>query len=167
MSTYSDDLLLDDSPHTQAKHLLYRLYRYYLDAWLPILLLGKVPRVRIVDGFAGPGRYRVTDREGSPQVAIRAILGHSQLKAALHSKQRILLQFIELRLGRVTHLKQELAALPTRPIFRSSKWSALPRYGHTSIPMRLRIVPSAYEALSRDHRMVDQRGPASAFTRAT
>ena len=114
MASYNDDLLLDDSPHTEAKH---RLYRYYLDAWLPILIQGRMPRVRIVDGFAGPGRYSITGREGSPQVAIRAILENDRLKPELHGNQRILLQFIEQRPDRAEHLEQELAALPTKPIF--------------------------------------------------
>ena len=128
MTTY-DDLLLDDSPHTKAKH---QLYRYYLDAWLPILILGKMPRVRIVDGFAGPGRYNITNREGSPQIAIRAILDNPQLDPVLNGNRRILLQFIEQRPDRARHLERELATLPTRPLFRvevkygafESVWSA-------------------------------------------
>ena len=129
MTTYDDDLLLDDTPHTEAKH---RLYRYYLDAWLPILIRGRMPRVRIVDGFAGPGRYKVTHREGSPQLAIRAILENSQLEPAFDHNRRILLQFIEQRLDRASHLEQELATLPKKPVFRfevkqgdfASVWSA-------------------------------------------
>ena len=129
MAICKDSLLLDDSPHTQAKH---RLYRYYLDAWLPILIRGGMPRVRIVDGFAGPGRYRNTDMDGSPQIAIRAILENTQLKPVLHGNNRILLQFIEQHPGRARHLEQELAKLPTKPIFRfevkqgdfASVWSA-------------------------------------------
>ena len=129
MATYNGDLLLHDSPHTGAKH---RLYRYYLDAWLPILIRGRMPRVRIVDGFAGPGRYSITGREGSPQVAIRAILENAQLKPVLHGNRRILLQFIEQRPDRARHLEQELASLTTKPVFRfevkqgdfASVWSA-------------------------------------------
>ena len=129
MTADNDDLLLDDSPHTKAKH---QLYCYYLDAWLPILIRGGKPRVRIVDGFAGPGRYKGTDREGSPQVAIRAILGNTQLEPQLHGNRRILLQFIEERADRARYLEQELASLPTAPIFRfsvtrgdfASVWSA-------------------------------------------
>ena len=114
MTTYNDDLLLQDSPHTKAKH---QLYRYYLDAWLPILIRGRMPRVRIVDGFAGPGRYNVTNREGSPQIAIRAILDNPQLAPVLDGSRRILLQFIEQRPDRARHLKRELATLPTKPVF--------------------------------------------------
>ena len=129
MTTYNDDLLLDDSPHTEAKH---RLYRYYLDAWFPILISGGNPRVRIVDGFAGPGRYKGTNREGSPQIAIRAILDNTQLKPLLHGNRRILLQFIEERPDRAGQLQQELAKLPTASVFQSkvmqgdfaSVWSA-------------------------------------------
>ena len=113
MVTSNSNILLEDSPHTEAKH---QLYRYYLDAWLPILIRGGMPRVRIVDGFAGPGRYS-TGREGSPQVAIRAILESAQLKPVLHGSRRILLQFIEQRPERARHLEQELAALPTKPLF--------------------------------------------------
>ena len=129
MTNQNDDLLLDDLPHTQAKH---QLYRYYLDAWLPILIRGGIPRVRIVDGFAGPGRYNITNREGSPQIAIRAILEHDQLNAALDGSRRILLQFIEQCPDRAMHLEQELATLPKKPIFHyevkpgdfASVWSA-------------------------------------------
>ena len=115
MDPYDDDLLLNDSPHTEAKH---QLYGYYLDAWLPILIRGRMPRVRIVDGFAGPGRYKVTNREGSPQVAIRAILENDTLEPVLHDNRRILLQFIDERSDRARHLEKELATLPTKPIFR-------------------------------------------------
>ena len=114
MTTRDDDLLLDDSPHTEAKH---RLYRYYLDAWLPILIRGGMPSVRIVDGFAGPGRYKVTNRTGSPQIAIDAILENKQLAELLQGDRRILLQFIEQNPGRAKHLEQELAALPKRPVY--------------------------------------------------
>ena len=129
MTTYNYDLLLEDSPHTKAKH---QLYRYYLDAWLPILIRGRMSRVRIVDGFAGPGRYNVTNREGSPQIAIRAILENTQLNPVLHDNRRILLQFIEQRPDRARHLEKELATLPMKPVFRfevkkgdfTSVWSA-------------------------------------------
>lgn len=115
MTIYHEDILLDDSPHTEAKH---RLYRYYLDAWLTILIRGGMRRVRIVDGFAGPGRYRITNREGSPQVAIRAILENAQLRPVLGGSERILLQFIEEREDRARHLEEELAMLPQRSMFR-------------------------------------------------
>ena len=111
----NDDLLLEDSPHTQAKH---QLYRYYLDAWLPILIRGRMPHIRIVDGFAGPGRYRVTNREGSPQTAIRAILENTGLSSGSIGGRRILLQFIEVRPDRAENLEQELAALPASQVFR-------------------------------------------------
>ncbi len=115
MTTGNEDLLLEDSPHTQAKH---ELYRFYLDAWLPILIRGGIPKVRIVDGFSGPGRYKDTDREGSPQIAIRAILENSQLGTILEGDERILLQFIEQHPDRAKYLEQELAKLPEKPVFR-------------------------------------------------
>lgn len=129
MTNFDDDLLMDDSPHTEAKH---RLYRYYLDAWLPILLGRGRPRVRIVDGFAGSGRYRGTNREGSPQIAIQAILDNDRLQPAPDGRHRILLQFIEQNIGHAQHLERELATLAEKPIFRfevkqgdfASVWSA-------------------------------------------
>ena len=113
--TSDGDLLLDDSLHTGAKHLL---YRYYLDAWLPILIRARFPRVRIVDGFAGPGRYKVTGRTGSPQIAIEAILENPSLRPLLNSGHRILLQFIEQNPGRAKHLESELEKLPKLSLFR-------------------------------------------------
>lgn len=109
-----DDLFLDDSPHTEAKH---RLYRYYLDAWLPILIGANFPLVRIVDGFAGPGRYKVTGRTGSPQIAIEAILENARLQPLLKSGHRIVLQFIEQSPGRAKHLEWELGKLVETSIF--------------------------------------------------
>ena len=129
MTSYHEGVLLDDAPHTWAKH---QLYRYYLDAWLAILIRGGMPRVRIVDGFAGPGRYRLTNREGSPQVAIRAILENAQLIPILEGSERILLQFIEKEHDRARYLEDELAKLPEKTVFRyevkpgdfASVWSA-------------------------------------------
>ena len=74
--------------------------------------------MRIVDGFAGPGRYKLTGREGSPQVAIRSILENTQLTPVFHNDRRILLQFIEERPDRARHLWKELSSLPTKRVFR-------------------------------------------------
>ena len=101
-----DDVLFDAPLHTEAKH---RLYRFYLDAWLPILLGGRFPRVRIVDGFAGPGRY-TGGQEGSPQVAIRAALEHERLRSVLAGPDRVRLLFIEADARRARHLEHELHA---------------------------------------------------------
>jgi three-Cys-motif partner protein len=57
-------------PHTRAKH---EILRHYLDAWIPILSLGKFPKLVYIDGFAGPGRYSKGE-DGSPILAVRAVL---------------------------------------------------------------------------------------------
>ncbi len=57
-------------PHTGAKH---EILRRYLDAWIPILSLGKFPKLVYIDGFAGPGRY-AEGEHGSPILAIKAVL---------------------------------------------------------------------------------------------
>lgn len=109
----ADDLpIIFDAPdHTLAKH---KLYRRYLEAWLPILLRGGFPRVVIVDGFAGAGEY-TKGEEGSPQVAIRAILEHQQLEDLLRPGTDIRLEFIEERKDRHDHLVGRLDAFQPRP----------------------------------------------------
>lgn len=57
-------------PHTRAKH---EILRHYLVAWIPILSLGKFPKLVYIDGFAGPGRYSKGE-DGSPILAIKAVL---------------------------------------------------------------------------------------------
>lgn len=57
-------------PHTRAK---LDILRRYLQAWFPILAMGRHPRVVYIDGFAGPGRYE-DGEEGSPLIALRAVL---------------------------------------------------------------------------------------------
>ena len=67
-----NDTLWSLEPHTLGKHLVLRAY---LNAWLPILGRWK-KRIVIIDGFAGPGEYKGGE-EGSPQIAIRALVDHS------------------------------------------------------------------------------------------
>ncbi|MDA1090312.1 MAG: three-Cys-motif partner protein TcmP [Proteobacteria bacterium] len=59
-------------PHTLGKHLV---LRSYLNAWFPILGSWK-NRILFIDGFAGPGEYE-DGEEGSPQIAMRALVDHS------------------------------------------------------------------------------------------
>lgn len=61
-------------PHTEAKHAI---LKKYLDAWLPIMT-NSSNRVLYVDGFAGPGIYS-NGEEGSPLIAIKAVLNHKWL----------------------------------------------------------------------------------------
>ena len=97
--------------HTKAKH---RLYRRYIQAWAPILLQGGYPRVRIVDGFAGPGRYSTGD-DGSPLVAIKAVREHTLMPSILRSGGRVRFDFIEECADRLAHLEHELAAISCPP----------------------------------------------------
>jgi three-Cys-motif partner protein len=83
-------------PHTLGKHLVLRAY---LDAWLPILTSAN-SRVLFIDGFAGPGEY-VGGEEGSPQIAIRALVDHP---AGINAE--VVYYFIEREEDRAKHLQQ-------------------------------------------------------------
>ena len=107
------DIYLLDSPTTRAKH---SFYRQYLDAWLPEMLLDNNRRIRIVDAYAGSGRYAGTERPGSPQVAAASIAGNERLAHLLDSHTRVLLQCIENNPRRAQHLEKELDLLPTHNV---------------------------------------------------
>ena len=62
------DTVWELEPHTRAKH---EILKRYLQAWVPILSLGRFPKVLYVDGFAGPGIYSGGE-PGSPIIALRA-----------------------------------------------------------------------------------------------
>lgn len=101
---------LDD--HTRAKH---RVLRAYLDRWIPVMGQQAVqmrgtepPRLLLVDGFAGPGRY-ADGEEGSPLIMLNAFLAH-QARARLSDVQFLYL-FIEHNRGRFENLQRELGAL--------------------------------------------------------
>ncbi|MGZ8285717.1 MAG: three-Cys-motif partner protein TcmP [Allosphingosinicella sp.] len=86
-------------PHTQAK---LDILRRYLQAWFPILSMGRHPRVVYIDGFAGPGRYEGGE-EGSPLIALRAVLNQPlALGAALE------FHFVEADPEVRLHLESEL-----------------------------------------------------------
>src|ERR1039458_2529045 len=77
-----EPILWDLEPHTAAKH---RVLRAYLDAWIPVMaqqalrvhrLSTEPPRLLLVDGFAGPGRY-ATGEPGSPLIMLEALLSHA------------------------------------------------------------------------------------------
>jgi three-Cys-motif partner protein len=88
--------LWDLEPHTLGKHLVLRAY---LDAWLPIMSYAN-SRVLFIDGFAGPGEY-AGGEEGSPQIAIRALVDHS---AKINAE--VVYYFIEKDADRAKHLKK-------------------------------------------------------------
>lgn len=66
------EVVWDPDQHTAEK---LRLLRYYLDAWWTIILSSGFPEATYVDGFSGPGEYK-NGADGSPAVAVRALLDH-------------------------------------------------------------------------------------------
>jgi three-Cys-motif partner protein len=83
-------------PHTLGKHLVLRAY---LDAWLAIMSSANT-RVLFIDGFAGPGEYSAGE-EGSPQIALRALVDHSAEITA-----EVVYWFIEKDPARAKHLEK-------------------------------------------------------------
>ncbi len=90
--------------HTQAKH---EILRRYLGAWFPILIQ-HFQRVRIIDGFAGPGEYE-NGQPGSPLIALDVLLKHSSraVRRAI-DEDKMELMFIEQDARRSTYLQQRL-----------------------------------------------------------
>lgn len=111
----TDSVLWPLDPHTAAKH---RVLRSYLDGWLPVMghqaqrVGDDDPRLLLVDGFAGPGRYE-TGEPGSPLIMLDALLSHKSFEE-LAGVQFIFL-FIEHDEGRVEHLRGEISALGDLP----------------------------------------------------
>lgn len=110
-----EPILWDHDAHTAAKH---RVLRAYLDGWIPVMAQQvqaftiRPPRLLLVDGFAGPGRY-ATGEEGSPLIVLDALLSHSAFPR-LSGVQFIYL-FIEHDTRRVEHLRREVAGLGSLP----------------------------------------------------
>lgn len=114
----TDPILWNLDAHTAAKH---RVLRAYLDGWIPVMaqqaLNVRVPRRRpprllLVDGFAGPGRY-ATEEPGSPLIMLDALLSHAAFPRL--SGVRFIFLFIEHDSRRVDHLRHEVAALGALP----------------------------------------------------
>lgn len=114
----SDSVLWPLDSHTAAKH---RVLRSYLDGWIPVMgnqakrvrsFGDDDPRLLLVDGFAGPGRY-ATGEPGSPLIMLDALLSHREFKK-LASVQFIFF-FVEHDKGRVEHLRGEIAGLGDLP----------------------------------------------------
>jgi len=115
-----EPVLWEREPHTRAKHLV---LRSYVDAWFPVMAhaemdarrrqvkLGK-PRLLIVDGFAGPGRY-VGGEAGSPLIMLDALRSHSAFER--FEGVDFIFLFIEYDARRVKRLKEEVAALGQPP----------------------------------------------------
>jgi three-Cys-motif partner protein len=64
-------------------------------------------RILIVDGFAGPGRY-TGGEEGSPIIALRALMDHRHMAQRLGSGLEVGFHFVEERADRVAVLKDEI-----------------------------------------------------------
>jgi len=86
--------------HTPGKHIV---LRSYLNAWLPILGTWN-GRIIFIDGFAGPGEY-ATGEEGSPVIALKALLEHSA-KAKISAE--VVFVFIEGDAARAKNLEKVL-----------------------------------------------------------
>lgn len=89
--------------HTLAKH---RILRGYLQAWLPIVGTS-FPRIRLIDGFAGPGRYACAE-PGSPIIMLQALIEHTA-RATISAE--ITYVFIEDREDRFEELQRSIEAL--------------------------------------------------------
>jgi three-Cys-motif partner protein len=152
---------LDD--HTRAKH---RVLRAYLDQWIPIMGQQAVkvhaagsatpPRLLLVDGFAGPGRY-VDGEPGSPLIMLDALASHVAL-SRLGSVKFIFL-FIEQDERRVERLREEVAKVNLPPNaevlieygkFEETFGDLVDRIspGHVLIPTFAFIDPFGYSAAS-------------------
>lgn len=99
-------------PHTLAKH---RILREYLQAWLPIVGT-RFPRIRLIDGFAGPGHY-ADGEPGSPIIMLQALLEHA---ARATITAQITYVFIEERKDRYEELQQSIEALKVGSPFPAS-----------------------------------------------
>jgi three-Cys-motif partner protein len=104
--------------HTAAKH---QVLRAYLDGWIPVMaqqslkvqgFVSGPPRLLLVDGFAGPGRYS-SGESGSPLIMLDALVSHAALERFDDVEFTYL--FIEHDRRRVDHLRGELNALGTLP----------------------------------------------------
>jgi three-Cys-motif partner protein len=104
--------------HTAAKH---RVLRTYVDGWIAVMAQqalkarayspGK-PRLLIVDGFAGPGRYELGE-PGSPLILLDALLSHSARERL--GDVEFLFLFIEHDARRVAQLRKEVDVLGALP----------------------------------------------------
>src|ERR1700739_174770 len=111
-SAMSDPVLWPLDDHTRAKH---RVLRAYLDAWIPVMGQQALkvrpagvqpPRLLLVDGFAGPGRYE-TGEPGSPLIMLDALASHKAFSK--FSAVQFIYLFIEKDQRRVSYLESELA----------------------------------------------------------
>ena len=105
-----EDVLWDYSDHTAAKH---RILTRYLQAWYPILSSAN-RKLNIIDGFAGPGRYKGGEK-GSPLLMLDTYLDHSHRGAPAMQRVELAFDFIENDLRRVDYLRDQLQAYTLPP----------------------------------------------------
>jgi len=156
-----DPVLWELDDHTRAKH---RVLRAYLHAWIPVmgqqaLKVGNFssPRLLLVDGFAGPGRY-VGGAPGSPLIMLDAVVSHRAFPRL--AKVTFIYLFIEQDSRRVAHLREELAKvnLPSNIEVRVEEGAFEKRFGaivdditgkrRTLVPTFAFIDPFGYSAAS-------------------
>ncbi len=115
-----EPVLWEREPHTRAKHLV---LRSYVDAWFPVMAYAELdarrrhvkigkPRLLMVDGFAGPGRY-LGGEAGSPLIMLDALRSHKAFDQ--FREIDFIFLFIEYDTRRVGHLEREIAALGQLP----------------------------------------------------
>jgi three-Cys-motif partner protein len=122
-------------PHTRAKH---EILRHYLDAWIPILSLGKFPKLVYIDGFAGPGRYSKGE-DGSPILAVKAVLAQRVVITA-----HLEFYFVEKEADRSLHLESLLREIPLPRNLTCSVLTALFEEAYSStIKPHLERIPRA------------------------
>jgi three-Cys-motif partner protein len=90
------------TPATAAKHTILRAY---LNAWFPIM--GRKPRIVVIDGFAGPGRY-TGGEPGSPLIMLTALLDHSAFD---RMTAEVVFLLVEQDPRREEALREEIGAL--------------------------------------------------------
>src|SRR3954469_3316408 len=114
----TEPVLWPRDDHTHAKH---QVLRAYLDAWLPVMGQQAVkvargrsdpPRLLLVDGFAGPGRY-ATGEPGSPLIMLNALLEHAAFPRL--GDVNFIYLFIEHDARRVAHLEKEVEQFDLPP----------------------------------------------------
>ncbi|HEX2160475.1 MAG TPA: three-Cys-motif partner protein TcmP [Thermoleophilaceae bacterium] len=113
----TEPVLWNLDSHTAAKH---RVLRSYLDGWIPVMAqqaqrvrsYGGEPRLLMIDGFAGPGRY-ATGQEGSPLIMLDALLSHKAFPRL--ADVQFFFFFIEHDGRRVDRLRDEVASLGQLP----------------------------------------------------
>lgn len=105
---------LDD--HTRAKH---RVLAAYLAAWFAVMGQQEMkvrrtnrPRLLIVDGFCGPGRYEAGE-DGSPLIMLKTLLQHDAFERMSEGGVEFIFLFIEHDERRIDHLKGELEQIET------------------------------------------------------